>query len=358
MKNTESRVAARRSVLAAATAVFLAIGLPSRSTGLLNDGDLHTDIAAVPPSVTQSTAALATYATYTVTVTKKDAPDGQHGQLRFQGSTSVADLPAGSTESATLVSFSGAHCSSVGSSTIDCDIDGTLNATGQTVSFSVTFKTPSAGTSITLGGQTLATESSFGNTYFEVTDSASATTVLTVPDPNKVSTYVPTTTTKTTFYTGIHGGTATQDDTWTTTVVVPPASQATTASVAETVSAVTCAANLLTCSTSALAIPGTFANLTIILRRDATTIARHAKISSAKIFYDNPAHADPRVAYPLQVLPCNDTTYGPLPQSGIPCIASRKDYPDRSSRKQPVPAGFEGDWEFVIFAIDNGRFTN
>jgi hypothetical protein len=309
--------------------------------------------------VTQSTAAQQTYATYQVTVTKQDTPDGQHGSLRFQGAVNVAGLPAGSSETATLFSASGATCSATDPSSVECSIPGVLTATGQTVSFSVTFQTPTAGTSITLSGQTLATESSYGNTYYEVTGPASATTALTVPDPNTVSTYVPSTTTsQVTLYTGIDGGIATPDDPWTTTLVIPPGNPATTTSVIETISPQTCAADLLNCSRTALTMPGSFTGLQIILRRDASTIGRRAKIGSAKIFYDSPAHPDPRITYPLQLLSCSDTTYGTLPQSGIPCIAKRTDYPDKSSKKHPVPAGFEGDWEFVIHAIDNGRYVN
>jgi hypothetical protein len=174
-----------------------------------------------------------------------------------------------------------------------------------------------------------------------------------------------------TFFTG--GGVATAVDNWVTKVKVPSTSNATTGVVDESVSPIPCAADLLTCSTSTLSIPGgTFGTastvplsqfLEITLLRDASTIAKGAKISSAKIFYDAPATpgdcgGGPCI-YPMQVLSCTDTTWGTLPKQGIPCEdrTQRFAYPSKSRPKDPpVPAGFEGDWKFVIYAVDNGKY--
>ena len=76
-----------------------------------------------------------------------------------------------------------------------------------------------------------------------------------------------------------------------------------------------------------------------------------------------PAEAPPRPAYApadtglgLIVPACSsDPT---LPRSKEPCIESRTAYPTRNSKKTPVAAGFEGDWEFVIKAFDNGKYAN
>jgi hypothetical protein len=116
------------------------------------------------------------------------------------------------------------------------------------------------------------------------------------------------------------------------------------------------AANLFNCSFSNLDIPGTFADkLTIYLRRDYTTLANPNKneIGSAEIRYvPDAGHEAPNVLYPLLVPPCSDTTYGTLPLSGIPCIKLRTRY------KSNAPAAWALDWEFMILAIDNGRYIN
>ena len=75
------------------------------------------------------------------------------------------------------------------------------------------------------------------------------------------------------------------------------------------------------------------------------------EIDSAKIFYDSPANPAAGVTYPLDLPPCTDTTYGALPKVGIPCINSRKRYGNSA------PAAWRLDWEFEIFALDNGRYT-
>jgi hypothetical protein len=92
--------------------------------------------------------------------------------------------------------------------------------------------------------------------------------------------------------------------------------------------------------------------LKIWLVRDASTIAKGAKISSAKIYYtgSNPPSLG---FYPYQVLPCTDTSYGPLPMPGIPCIKSRTEFTKKTA---PTP-DWVGDWQFEIWAKDNGKYT-
>jgi hypothetical protein len=231
----------------------------------------------------------------------------------------------------------------------------------------LTVKVPRVGAKISFYSQTSWKEC-------EEPESTPATTVYTplaAPDSSSVSTFVPAG--GATLFTGTGGGVATKADPWTTTVTIPTSAPGTPAQILETTSAVTCAPNLLTCNTSNLTIPGTFANMVITLRRDVSTIAKHADIASARVQYTNPGHpAGPsfHVQYPLEVPSCSDTTYAvSLPVSGIPCIASRTAYPskgdddderDKKKRPPPVvtPAGFEGDWEFVIKAVDNGRYIN
>ena len=76
-------------------------------------------------------------------------------------------------------------------------------------------------------------------------------------------------------------------------------------------------------SITTLTIPGSFQKLIITLRRDASTLAKGAKIASARLYYN----ANPTATLPGdEVLPCTDTTHGTLPQLGIPCINRRTEF--------------------------------
>ena len=173
-----------------------------------------------------------------------------------------------------------------------------------------------------------------------------------------------------TLFTGV-GAVATLNDPWTTTVIVPPDFVAptgtyTTAEIQEsppttivTADCTSIASNLTNCNASRLTIPGSFTRLTIYLRRDASTLAYPNKpneIYIAKIFYSNPSH-DAGVGYPLEVPACTDTSYNgslPLPLPGIPCINKRTRY----TKSNSPTSEWLNDWEFEIFALDNGQYSN
>lgn len=352
------------------------------------------DIAAVPESVTRSTAALPTFASYKLTITSLD-----HDRLKkfsFKGTVAVQGLPSGSTETATLFSTEGATCTLSAAGALECDVPGELHYYGKTLNFTVTLKTPAAGTAIALTGKVVFFE---WCCHWKYTPAASATTALTDPDPNAFSTFVPASQTAPTT---LFSGTNTQsgvigaipivdpkavppiNDPFTTTVIVPVGSASTTASVAERELAQSCSANPR-CFESQLVMPGNFDFLRIILRRDRTTLMSSSKphghghhddkdhgkghdrddddrysgqpsIDNAIVKYfpdDDPAHPDKFIIVPnCSVVP------GGLPTPKNPCIASRKAYPKKGSHKTPVPSGLEGDWEFLIHAIDNGRYVN
>jgi hypothetical protein len=293
----------------------------------------------------------------------------------------VQGLPAGSTEAASFLAASNASCGPSGASAIECTVPGELTATGQSLSFTVTFKTPGAGTGMALTGTSVMIETHLDNgaTFFETTAAATSTTALTEPDPNAVSTFVPTsTTTAATLFTGVNTAAGVSgaipivklsaippiNDPFTTTVIVPPNSAATTANVVESEAAGSCGTNPR-CFQSQLTVPGSFAFLTIILRRDVTTLLS----SSRRDHDDDDRHSgqsaiDSSIVYytpdgstALNPVP-NCSTDATLPRSHEPCVFSRKAYPKRSTARNPVPAGLEGDWEYVIHALDNGRYTN
>ena len=238
--------------------------------------DVRLDIESTPTSVTHSTDALATYANYRFTL--KSLDHGRFGKFKFKGTVVVA----GSTAPPMLFSTEGATCS-LDTGVLECAVPGELKACDQTLDFTVTLKTPIAGTGITVSGKTTFVENYY---KWEATNVATVTTALTEPNPDNVSTYVPASATQaTTLYAGTNTRSGVVgaipivelkavppiNDPFTTTVIVPAGSAATTASVAERELAASCSANPR-CFEAALAIPGQFDFLTIILRRDRTTL--------------------------------------------------------------------------------------
>jgi hypothetical protein len=328
-----------------------------------------------------------TYASYHVKITHYADRDELLKPVVFTGTTAVV----GASGSAEFLSASGlpsnASCNITPSAvtptptppTIVCTFLDGLNLKSSFVEFDLVVRTPilalaTTGAQINFTSTTRWTEpnewrwTSGGWIHpTEYEPGRSASTLLAAPDPLKVSSYVPAG--GGTLSTGLNGGipAPTTSNTWTATVTLPTTAPATTVGVVNFIDPVTCAPNLLDCSSSTLSIPGgPFANLVITLRRDASTIAKYAKISSAKIFYSDPLHANSLVVYPLQVPACTDTTYGTLPLSGIPCIASRKAVYQTITTTSSTTTSYRDDdddhkkllyWEFVINAVDNGKYT-
>ena len=366
--------------MAVAAVTLVATGAAVASA---HDLDAHLDIVATPTSVTLGSTSLPTYASYQLTITSLERDRLKN--FKFKGTVAVQGLPTDSTESATLFSAEGATCS-LAAGALECTVPGELTYAGKTLTFTVTLKTPGAGSAITVTGK-----ATFFEHYcdWEYTNVATASTTLTAPSPDSVSTFVPASpTVATTLYSGTNTASGVVgaipivdtkavppiNDPFTTTVIVPAASPATTATVLESEVLASCSANPR-CFQSKLTIPGSFDFLTIILRRDRTTLmssspkgrghdeddddGRHSgqsAIDNAIVKYfpdDDPSNPDRFIIVPnCSVVP------GGVPTPKNPCIASRKAYPTKSSHKSPVPAGLEGDWEFVIHALDNGRYVN
>jgi len=335
-------------------------------------GDITTVVTPISSNVTYSrnavdkTPALVTYVGYVVQIS--NVSGNTINNIRFTATTSVTDLQ----ESAIFSSAEGVSCTaSAGGTSIDCSV-GQLKAGSSYPPFAVFFVAPKKDTLTAtpdgVAGQCDTTDcvKFSGITYYaEGTGGVPQST----PDNSTVTWAADPVTLGTTnvvnvksavpkgggtLFTGA-GAVATATDTWATEVVVPPTTIYTTAEILEETTPITCAPDLLTCSTSTLAIPGSFANLVIFLRRDVSTIAKNAKISSARVYYSDPQTPAVGVTYPYEVLPCtNTTTYGSLPKPGIPCIKSRTEFTKRTA---PTPE-WEGDWQFEIWALDNGRYVN
>lgn len=354
-----------RQLLRAMGALLVgAASLAHGPSALAGAGIITTTVTPLQDNVTYSAPAtggapsLNTFIGYAVTVGSAAGNTNTINNVRFTGTTVVTDA----AEKAVFSASDGLACTpGMDGTTIECAI-GQLRA-GESVSFAVFFAAPQKVTNGVADGAGLDGVSFTGITFYAegtggpnsvpqnstVPWSAGAVTLGTA-NPTLVKSAVQKS--GGSVFTG-SGAAATGADTWTTTVVVPAAASYTTASIAESTD-VPLAPDLTDKSTSELTIPGSFANLVIKLRRDASTILKGAKIASARVYYSNPTVPDPRVVYPYEVLPCSDTTYGVLPQPGIPCLNRRVEYTKRSA-----PAlDWVGDWEFEILALDNGRYSN
>lgn len=319
------------------------------SSAIGADPNVVSTVTAVPPVVTYSrpdeSPPLTTYIAYEISIVNQST--NTLNNVRAVGMTTVS----GATESAPFVAAIGMGCATTNleGTAIECSV-GQLRGGGDSRSFVVIFKAPSQGASVDFAWTHYYSEGSNDNGAHVDTNSGTTSTTLGTPIATELKTYVPPN--GGTFYTGATG-VATPLDPWTTTVFVPVYSKA---EVIESPAVPGCpqAGNLLTCETSTLTIPGSFANLVILFRRDASTIAKSAKISSARLYYSNPTTPDPRITYPYEVLPCTDTTWGALPQPGIPCVKRKTEYTKRTA---PTP-DWEYDWELEVWAKDNGRYIN
>ncbi len=302
---------------------------------------VEVTITALPAEVTlsrpASTPPLASFAAYRVTIANNSINVVNHVYL--VGSTAVG----GSGEKAPFAESIGAACTPLDAARtqIKCPV-GQLRGRGGSATFTVLFKAPAAGQKVTFTWQGIFAEGTTDNpgaAHRDTTAVGTTTTLLQAPNANEVKTFVPSG--GGTVFTGT-SNIANPHDPATTTVSVPKAASA---EIVESINPQSCAADLLVCFTTDLTIPGTFANLVITLRRDASTIRKYANIANAKVFY---AADDVHFA---EVLPCECTKDGPAP--GAPCIDSRKAY----NKYNAPSAGFIGDWEFTILAVDNGRLN-
>lgn len=258
-----------------------------------------------------------------------------------------------------VIGPAGVVCSGVGGPSIHCTIPSLAKATG--VNFYVVVRAPSTGSFITLTYTTGGDEGNGGgNGCCDLTDTA--TTLLV--DPATDTDYLKRTTSfvkpgvSAKFFTG-GGQAATATDPWITIVDFPALLELNTVAIAEEQLVSTIASDLRTGETTRLSIPFPIVTSKLILRRDASTIAPSAKIASARIYYTEPTVPYPGINYGglgYELLSCATgltPDNKPLPQKGVPCIESRKEY---SKKTAPTPE-WEYDWEFVLKIADNGKYA-
>lgn len=320
--------------------------------------DVTVVVKALPTVVSyarpQATPPLNTHAAYAVTITNLST--NVINSVRF--SATATALTDG--ETATFKESIGLNCSGMGGTTVDCPI-GQMRGGGDSASFVLVFEAPIAAESpLPADRIDLAWKTSYGESNNDAsgaahtdTQTGTVATLLGTPTNTEVRAYVPSE--GALLFTG-PSGVATASDPWTTTVNVPTSGRA---GVVEAQSLDSCSADYLVCVTSTLDIPGSFAApyLAITLRRDASTIKKGAKIANATLSHQAGAYdvAGNFIATgaPADLVSC-DLLPGRVPNATHKrCIDYRTVYTKKTA---PTP-DFEGDWEFGLRALENGRIA-
>ncbi|HSV69018.1 MAG TPA: hypothetical protein VLI72_02810 [Methylibium sp.] len=307
-------------------------------------------VSPVPQIVTRSRPealpALPTRAAYEVTLTNRSS--NVINELRFVASTTVQ----GAATTAPFAESIGFACSATGPTATSCSF-GKLLGKGDQRRFVLVFNAPTAGNTITLNWTASYGEGSKDSTgaSHRDTQTGSALTTLGTPIATEVKSYVATS--GGTLFTG-QTGVATFGDPWTTTVQVPSFARA---EVLETTSPQSCSAEYKVCVTSTLTIPGSFAYLSIVLRRDVSTLQTGANIANAVLRYE-PGTTDASGNFvpsgpPLDIVSCD------LLPERLPNAANRRclDYRRVYGITNSPTIDWKGDWEFGLRALENGRIS-
>ncbi len=360
-----ARIASRLQTLAASAIVLGA--LSGSGAAFAADPMVDVTVTERPDSVSVSRTGLATYLAYDVVISNKST--NTINNARFGGKFTV---PAGLANPLLVASATGPSCQAISTPAapdfwdFECAI-GQLRGVTNPASisaFRLVFKSPSGSALAGDGDLTLdwkaytgeGSGDSGGAAHLDSFSGVAVTQIVTTSSEaikKEVKSFV--LSTGGSFFTG-NGQVATPDDPWITRVDVPATSTGTTAEVKEYggPGGVECTGSVtLPCFESVLTIPDTLLGyLYITLWRDASTIAPRAKIGDAQIFYDHDGGSFPSTTEPFLLGACTSL----LPTAGVPCIESRYAYPKNGTPKAPVPAGAEGDWRFIIKALDNGRY--
>jgi hypothetical protein len=378
----QMRTALVASTLVAGTGFAAAITSPGTCSSGCDEetSDVNATILSNPEKVSLSQPGSTSLISYSINITHYANTE----QLTGTVLTLTTSVTGSTTSSATFDSTAlPSGCTLTNSTTLACLLPDTKFLNDPVANFSVTVIAPTAGTKVSLAS-TLSYSEEVSRT--EVINFPAVDTALSDPasDPDFAGTFIPPA--GGTFFTGTKNGlpSAAPNATWAASVKVPSNPHGVGGTIQNGINsdpACPRAANLLDCSSSEITVPGTFSNqLTFVLRRDASTIRGNGKIASAIVYYDHAADelSDSRITYSgygFQVPSCSDTTYllppyAALPMPGIPCIQQRNAYfkfknGDVKSVKDGQTGKDDGQnsgkllyWEFIILAVDNGRFTN
>jgi hypothetical protein len=352
------------------------------------------EVTPLPDTVNLRVAGSTTQAAYRVVIVNNST--NVLNDVRFSAHTRID--PATSPARTNYVEDSSAQCGLAPNSQTELTCSfGQLRGkrqTGQNVtSFVVVFEAPTAGERLFLDWSATYQEGSTDNngSSSPTNDSQNSdepgkavftklVTSAQVDDKRLRSYFAASTGAQLQTSTGVPSGPPSEDR-WATLVRIPTG-VADQAQIVEDSEGNSCSPVLPVCVRSAVSVPGSFVDTTpgnrtvdflvITVRRDASTIPSGAKIDSAPLLYepgsldaDGAFHPsfpnDP--AFPVRIKLCSQIGGAPsLPTAGASpaeaaqqkrCIKSFQAYP----KNNKAPPGLEGDWEWVIWAIDNGRIS-
>ena len=365
---------------AVATAALTLVALPG--SALAANANFEVNVASVPTTVSVSRPGLTTYAAFTVSI--KNSSGNTNNNIRFGASAEVSgDLTATNGDAGAIASYvetipkSACSPTTPGGTTVQCNF--VQMKTGTTNSFVVIFAAPTlaaadhwadnakinlAWTFDYASGNSSGTPSSLLCNGLQVpppcaaTNSAGLVTTLNNDILEKVLTYIPSF--GGTFFTG-NGLSALAPvgtnlrPTALTKLIVPTGQKLTTAQADVTVVLGGVTGDTTTTNTAIVTVPNKdllnndvlFTSYAIVeLRRDASTIAKGAKIENAAVSY---SHDDAGTPEPLLACPSNG-----IPTTSAPvCLFSRTEF---TKKNAPTPDDI-GDWLFVVHALENGRFV-
>lgn len=315
-------------------------------------GEIEGTVDFLASPVSLSITGSQPVATYTVTLTNKSASN-TIGNARFVATTTVVGGAAGAQ--AVFKSASGATCSvSPEGTRVDCSVS-TL-AVNESKSFTLTFYSPTSGTSIDLAWDAvfdLGTPPGGSNGNFGTKSIA-----LEAIKSDEVKSAVPASDDTLTVFTG-NLAVPSDADQFAVQVTVPPVAFNTTAKVIETsditTADTTCKAqgNFRNCYRSDISVTdvvytvdsGKF--LTFVLRVDKSNLRGGAKIDRVVIRYSvNSEVVESQVNFCLRT---HDDRAIP-DADGTPCIDSANDYRSRKSSQ-----GWYG-FEWTLISLKNGSF--
>ena len=383
------RPANRRAALALALAL---VCTAFAGGALAGDPAVQIDVTPIPGtvnlrlgnSITQENST--TQAAYEVRIVNKST--NVLNDVRFEAATHIDVDTAPGTK---YVEDDSAQCAATTDSArtpvgIACNfgqLRGARQGSQSSASFVVVFDAPSAGQKLLLKWtatyQEGATDNNGNSSPTNDSKTGIAETALvvstSVKEDKRLRSYFAAST-DTTLFTGFGVPSALPSgDAWTTTVKIPKGGIANAAQIVEDDNeGNSCGPVLPLCLRSAISVPGRFSDigfLVITLRRDASTIPNGAKIDNAPLLYE-PGSLDTDGGFhkafpnnlPVRLKLCSALPGGApsLPKEGtlevdpaqqMRCIKSFKAYP----KSQQVPAALQGDWEWVIWAIENGRIS-
>ena len=386
MKATGS---ALRRVLAAPILILCAV-TASQSALATGSSQPSVSVTAAPSTATLSQAGAPSFASYQITVRNNTYFFLTHVHLRattnVAGGSAAPFINPNVSETGVVldpnpvVVSSGAVKCAISGGAIECTIGhhGYL-APGAVASFNAVVQVPVAGTSITFNWDV-----DYKVWHWQRSVNGSTVTTLQPASIDSVSAYIPRA--GATLFTGDQAVPTGNDPSTTRLTVAPEDSTGIIASIVEDNNGgnscsqhVKCFGHTITVlktqtQTKASLGDGLRKLLVVVLRRDASTIRRGAKIEHAEVFYQ----VIPAIGgggTPVRSCKVNGVYMPPGP--GAPCIRERKEYSkkhghghgyghghhdddDRNGRGHTAhnapSSDLSGDWEFVIEAVDNGRY--